>query len=415
MFGTEKYTSSSTKFDSAVTLTNITLTDISYSTAYVADSTTAVRIGSSNNLGTLAFKFDALNIVEAYVYAYAYNSTDATLSVSSDALETVSYSVPSSDSVPDVSSLDDAYYIDGFSGSSTYLSFGNDVKGARVSFVGVVLTISGSSPVTPSSSSSSSQSSSSSSSSSSSQVDYPDVDLGEYYKTIDTSATGDTLGLSLHNLMIDTHSYYTTYGEIRYTFGATDGDASNPGNLIDFYSHESYDATWDGSYYNREHVWCQSLSAGLWADTDNSTTGGGSDMLHLRPTKASYNSSRGNKPYGEVQGGSGVTTTNYGYYNTSTFEPFDNVKGNVARIIFYVYLHYGNAFGGESNSYVGNLSVTSVVNCASEAAAWEMLLEWNTLDPVDELEQTLNDVACYYQGNRNPFIDYPNFATQIWG
>ena len=77
----------------------------------------------------------------------------------------------------------------------------------------------------------------------------------------------------------------------------------------------------------------------------------------------------------------------------------DEAKGDVARIIFYMLTRYSQS---DSNG------VTKV------AQSMNMLLEWNELDPVDALEIQRNKVAEGIQGNRNPFIDYPELADAIW-
>lgn len=269
--------------------------------------------------------------------------------------------------------------------------------------------------------SSSFSSSTSSIDSSSSFVDdgiYVEIDEEhlDYYVELDTTLRGEDMGLYLHNLMIDSHDYYVTYGEIRYTFALSDGDPDVSGNLIDFYTKESYSATWDGgTTFNREHVWCKSLSNGLWpaGEVDNYTRGGGSDILHIRPVRRSYNSSRSDNKYAEIT--SGGTSKAYGTTTSTTFEPFDNVKGNVARELFYIFTHYTTDFGGKTNSYTGDLNITDIVSARNEQECWNLLLSWNELDPVEESEIVLNDYAESVQGNRNPFIDCPEFATAIWG
>ena len=131
-------------------------------------------------------------------------------------------------------------------------------------------------------------------------------------------------------------------------------------------------------------------------------------MHHLRPTEVRINSTRNNNLYGEVGSsrdsykvysklGTNTTYALGGYYNNGVFEPIDSVKGDAARILFYVYTHYNSytvskAFGSYastngsgSSSYFGTseLPITNVVKASSASAAWSMLLSWNELDPVD--------------------------------
>ena len=202
---------------------------------------------------------------------------------------------------------------------------------------------------------------------------------GDYYDNVSLDLVGEALKQELRNLMLTTHTTYTTYNDCKYKLPEIDDDLSNPGNMILFYTGQSIADSFDlNNDWNREHVWCQSLG---WFKT----SGAGSDLHHIRPCNISVNSSRGNKKYG-VGGG---------YYT-----PTDEYKGDVARIIFYLMVAYK-----EADSY----TFTSI------AQSKELLLEWNKLDPVSEGEMVRNDRVEAIQGNRNPFIDYAELADSIWG
>ena len=202
---------------------------------------------------------------------------------------------------------------------------------------------------------------------------------GTYYNSVNLDLVGTALKQELRNLMLSTHKYYTTYGDCKTYLPSIDEDLSNSKNMILFYTGESIVKSQDlNNDWNREHVWAKSLG---WFDT----SGAGSDLHHIRPCDISVNSSRGNKKFGV--GGS--------YYT-----PTDEYKGDVARIIFYLMVAYS-----ESDKY----SFTSI------AQSQQLLLEWNRLDPVSELEIVRNDKVEKIQGNRNPFIDYAYLADSIWG
>ncbi len=238
-------------------------------------------------------------------------------------------------------------------------------------------------------------------------------DYSSYYSDISDTSTGSTLGKELHNLMISTHNTYLTYGTLRNSYTKTDYVEGNASYIYCFWRRSTMSGTWDsGNTWNREHVWCQSLSNSLWSDTTNDTQGGGSDILHVRPASSDANSERSNSKYEELTTWSSQTLT--GYFN-GTFMPNDNVKGDVARTLMYVYMHYGTAFGGSTNSYTGSLSITNIVQADNESDAWDMLLKWNYEDPVDNYEMNINNGAYSLQGNRNPFIDNPDYAVKIWG
>jgi len=254
----------------------------------------------------------------------------------------------------------------------------------------------------------------------------------DYYAEITAEGGTELLG-QLHDLITTTHNRYTTYDDCKNIsiVSKTDG-GSQSGMLTEFYSQADISSAWDGTRdgtWNREHVWCKNLSAGLWG-----TDGGGSDLHHLRPAERHLNSERNNHKYGVAIDASDVNEAYYvgadrekialgGYLSlqTDTFEPLDKVKGDVARILFYVYTHYNKAenVGGTTNGngssvYFGTLSFTNIVSAKSEADAINLLLEWNDIDPVDDIERTRNEEVFKIQGNRNPFIDDATYADKIW-
>ncbi len=260
-----------------------------------------------------------------------------------------------------------------------------------------------------------------------------------YYNSVNSSKVSGTALLGeLHDLTVNNHKTYTTYDDVgkNEIQMIIDADPNSSGRIIDFYSQSSWPGNWyptagnvNGGY-NREHLWCQSHSNGLWGEK-----GGGADMQHIRPLEVRLNSSRNNNEYGTVTNKNSSTEVYAvlgdktsptqkelgGYLESGTFEPLDVAKGDVARILMYVYMHYNKAslIGGSSDpsvsSYVGTLPITNIMKTNSEAEAWSTLLAWNNLDPVSIYETNRNDLASKYQGNRNPFIDYPDLAKCIWG
>lgn len=164
------------------------------------------------------------------------------------------------------------------------------------------------------------------------------------------------------------------------------------------YYKEYYDLNGDGYIdtkgMNVEHIWPQSAF--------NENLPMKSDLHHLRPTFITPNNKRGNLPFCYV-----VTPT---YYVASSgargdgkcFEPPDNVKGDVARAIFYFVVRYYDRNIRNSINYF--LFYQSKVS---------MFLHWNKVDPPDEYEKRRNDLIYKYQGNRNPFIDDPSLLDRI--
>ena len=224
-----------------------------------------------------------------------------------------------------------------------------------------------------------------------------------YYKGKYTYDSLDDLSASalfsaLQTLMRDTHEELSTYDDCHYEANKTDSEQNNGKVTLIYTSYKATMEEWNG--WNREHVWPKSLGG-------NSTKGGGADLHHIRPSDKGVNSSRGNKKYGNSDGGRekygtapavGVIGGNY----TSTyFEPLDNVKGDVARICLYMYVRWNSDWGCE--------------NVEKVFESVDVLLEWCELDPVDTWEMGRNEVIQEMQGNRNVFIDYPEYAWLIFG
>ncbi len=276
------------------------------------------------------------------------------------------------------------------------------------------------------------------------------TDASTYYNSI-TATSGTQLAAQLHDLITSTHRYYTSYddngsnGYQKNTDRYYENGVAQSGYIYEFYSGVKWPDAWSATAgsttggYNREHCWCQSNSVNTSGTQMWGTTGGGADMHHLRPAEVRLNSTRSNNEYGEISNrdsykvyakfGTNATYALGGYNSGGTFEPLDSKKGDVARIILYVYLHYnsysvttlfgshGTTNGSGSSSYFSTslLSLTKITNQSTEAKALEMLLSWNTSDPVDEIEQRRNEQVATYQGNRNPFIDNSGYADDIWG
>lgn len=206
-----------------------------------------------------------------------------------------------------------------------------------------------------------------------------------YYQSISNVTDGQLL-MSLRQLI--TTMNLKTYGEARYLLDDTDRDPNNPNNVILVYNRASVSGTWDdGSTWNREHVWPQNY---LPAKADsNSSINVASDLQNLKPANPSINSSRGNSAFVD---GTGVYKLGGG-----GFYPGDADRGDIARILLYMHVRWGLTI---NTSTVGDLN---------------LLLRWHKQDPVDNFERNRNELIYTYQGNRNPFIDYPDFAERIWG
>jgi endonuclease I len=226
-----------------------------------------------------------------------------------------------------------------------------------------------------------------------------------YYQSAE-GLNGSELKNALHNI-IDNHQEYS-YNALRdYILKNSDEDPNNGNNVILLYTGRSQaKSTFGGGAndWNREHVWAKSHG-----DFGNNAPAG-TDAHHIRPTDASVNSERGNLDFD--MGGNPVSEAPGCYRDGDSFEPRDAVKGDVARMIFYMATRY------EGGSGEPDLEVVDYVNTSPNPKHGKLsqLILWNSQDPPDDFERNRNDVIYYqYQNNRNPFIDHPEYADAIWG
>ena len=224
-----------------------------------------------------------------------------------------------------------------------------------------------------------------------------------YYNGTDGMA-GDELKTAL-NEVIKGHTPYSYYSS-KFIFKLSDVDPDNSDNVILVYTGRSQandDYGTGGDFINREHVWAK--SHGNFADRLPMY----SDVHNLKPADASVNIAKSNKDFDD--GGTQHTEATGCYYTDSTWEARDEVKGDIARIIFYMSTRY------EGNDGESDLEVVDWNNTFPMAQHGKLstLLQWNLLDPPDDFERNRNNVIFSFQHNRNPFIDNPEFAQLIWG
>jgi endonuclease I len=230
-----------------------------------------------------------------------------------------------------------------------------------------------------------------------------DVPAG-YYDSAE-GLTGEALKAELNDII--SVSDPVSYSEVWDGLTASDEDPANPDNVILLYTGESRAKSLNGGDvgdWNREHVWAKSHG------DFGTATGPGTDLHHLRPTDVQVNSIRGNKDFDE--GGSAVSGAPGNYTDSDSFEPRDEVKGDVARMILYMAVRW------EGEDSFADLEPNDTVNNGSAPYHGKLstLLEWNDADPVSAFEANRNDVIDeQFQHNRNPFIDHPEWADAIWG
>lgn len=225
-----------------------------------------------------------------------------------------------------------------------------------------------------------------------------------YYDESD-GLVNDDLKLALHNI-IDNHVEYS-YNNLRdFILKATDEDPDNSNNVILLYTGRSQAKNTfggDPNDWNREHVWAKSHGG------FGNTPPAGTDAHHIRPTDVSVNGERGNLDFD--MGGTPLPEAPGCKKDGDSFEPRDEVKGDVARMLFYMAVRYDGSDG------VADLELVDHVNTYPnpEHGKLQKLLDWHLTDPPDEFELNRHEVIYSYQQNRNPFIDHPEYVELIWG
>ncbi|WP_378176049.1 endonuclease [Aquimarina sp. SS2-1] len=230
-----------------------------------------------------------------------------------------------------------------------------------------------------------------------------------YYNDVNLSLSGQALKNELAAKVTNTQTTTLSYTPgVWDALKQTDLDPANSSKVILIYGYSDTDgnSTTDrtrgvnnngggSTDWNREHVYPKSLG-----NPNLGTSGPGADAHHLRPADVQRNSSRGSRKFADGSGNSGTTTQGHWY-------PGDEFKGDVARMMMYMYIRYGN------RCLPSNVGIGTAVS--GDANMIQLFLEWNAEDPVSQLELQRNPILENLQGNRNPFIDNPAFATQIWG
>lgn len=254
-------------------------------------------------------------------------------------------------------------------------------------------------------------------------------DPGSYYDSI-TTQTAYALKTALHTL-IKNHSAqgYSALWTF-YENNSLDTYYENDGSILDIYSenpngNDSYNYTkvinQCGTYnseadcYNREHSFPRSWFGGKVEPMN-------SDVHHIFATDGYVNSKRSSYPYGEVGSASYVSNNNSKVgsstttgYSGTVFEPIDEFKGDLARAYFYMATRYQDVISSwETKSSSGDLVLNGSADQVFEIWQLNMLLSWHNSDPVSQKEIDRNEAAYSHQGNRNPYIDHPEYVDSIW-
>ncbi|MEY8862195.1 endonuclease [Tenacibaculum singaporense] len=233
--------------------------------------------------------------------------------------------------------------------------------------------------------------------------------IPSYYNDVNLNLSGSALKNELATKIINTHTTNLSYTPgVWNALKQTDLDPNDSSKVLLIYGYSDTDGNYvtdrtrdkdanggtAGTQWNREHVYPKSLG-----NPNLGTSGPGADAHHLRAADISFNSQRSSKKFADGSGNAGSVSG--GWY------PGDEWKGDVARMMMYMYLRYGNQC---LPTGVGTGSTM-----ASDANMLALFIQWNVDDPVSDFEKQRNPILEGIQGNRNPFIDNPAFATKIWG
>lgn len=236
----------------------------------------------------------------------------------------------------------------------------------------------------------------------------PSVPAGYY--TDSSGKAGQPLKDALHTIISNGHT------AIPYSSGNPDvldahrvmfEDPFDTGNIILFYGGKStgendvwFPETTADRPWSREHLWPQSLGVGGEGDDY-------SDLHHLMPVLNTNNGTRGNKVFDDSNGGSAVDLLGASF-GSKSFEPPDHHKGDVARALLYMAVRYDGL-----DSLTADLELAEDALVSNTMAVLSTLEQWHINDPVSDHERQRNDLIYGYQGNRNPFIDHPEYVDDM--
>ena len=261
-----------------------------------------------------------------------------------------------------------------------------------------------------------------------------------YYDSID-GLEGDLLKAALNDIITDHTEYPYTDDEtdVWDLLKILDEDPDNHDNVLLFYSDYSWykdcqDTTNPPDFcemeiegelktieWNREHVW--SKSRGDFEIKEGTTSvlamGAHTDLHHLVSEERTMNSIKNNRMFEDCNDGDDTDVEHVGYGNYTCnawdFEPRDEVKGDVARMLFYMAVRYEGEEGDMVDLELINNPDSDKLSKLPLYGDLDDLLRWHEEDPVSEREILRNQLIYTYQNNRNPFVDRPDLVALIWG
>ncbi len=266
---------------------------------------------------------------------------------------------------------------------------------------------------------------------------YAEIPAG-YYDDANTSNPA-ALRNALHET-IDDHQRFPYTSSSTDTWDileSADEDPANPANIIDIYKNASYAKVGGGNnFYNREHTWPKSYGF----PSDGSDNYPYTDTHHLFLSDSSYNSSRSNKPYANCTsgcaekvtllndsrgGGAGESNWTGGSFSDGSWQTWSGRKGDTARALMYMAVRYEGGTHSVTGVSEPDLILTddrALIDSSNQGSnigvaymgLKSVLLQWHKEDPVDDFERRHNDTVYLFQGNRNPFVDHPEYVACVF-
>lgn len=245
-----------------------------------------------------------------------------------------------------------------------------------------------------------------------------------YYQNIESAISNGnrcaTLKTALHNL-IDNHTVipYTSSGSYDVLNFMCANDMAANGTVLDRYTNDSQGTCSNGNLpngMNRDHI----LPSSWWGGSSGAPQY--TDLFNLFPSDASANSAKNNYPLGNV-GNANFTSTNGTQVGSDSpnciaanvFEPTNIYKGDFARAFLYMATRYEDVIASwETQNNVGDEALTNNSFIPYETCLMNIVLQWHQDDPVSQLEIDRNEAIFNIQGNRNPFVDHPEYVALIW-
>ena len=265
---------------------------------------------------------------------------------------------------------------------------------------------------------------------------FSQIPVGYYNSVDETNPT--TLRDSIHNV-IDDHTRFPYTSSAVDTWDVleiADENMDNSNNIITVYQNDTNGKEGGGnSFYNREHSWPKSYGF----PNDGSTNYPYTDMHHLFLADSGYNSSRSNKPYdfclsgcsekvtlvNNSRGGSGFSNWTAGSFTQGMWEVWTGRRGDVARALMYMDVRYEGGLHGVTGVSEPDLILTdnrTLIEDSNQGSnistaymgLLSVLISWHNEDPVDLVELQHTEAVFSFQGNRNPFIDHPEWVACVF-